>query len=260
MALFRLLICFGLLQIVGGQSTLEAAQPGPSPLASSKQLIVVTTRGWNNIDGVLQRYERPEGARSWKKLGTPIPIVVGKNGMGWGKGIARNEIAAVIAAPDPIKTEGDGRSPAGIFALGTSFGYATEAQSGWKLPYLSLSPTIECVDDANSKYYNQIVDSASLKADWKSSEHMRSVGEYYRWGIVVDHNIGPAAPGSGSCIFMHVWGVDTHGKPVSTVGCTAMAQPQLEQVLAWLDPASAPLLVQLPRKQYKHLRGNWRLP
>jgi hypothetical protein len=46
----------------------------------------------------------------------------------------------------------------------------------------------------------------------ESSEHMRSAGELYRWGIVVGHN-GivteanpiPTAPGGGSCIFLHIW-------------------------------------------------------
>jgi hypothetical protein len=39
-----------------------------------------------------------------------------------------------------------------------------------------------------------------------------------------------------------------------------MAQEQLEALLARLDPASTPLLVQLPRPQYKKLRRHWKLP
>ena len=56
------------------------------------------------------------------------------------------------------------------------------------MPYLNLTPSIECVDDAGSKYYNRIVDRSVVAPDWNSSEHMRSAGEAYRWGIVVDHN------------------------------------------------------------------------
>jgi len=39
-----------------------------------------------------------------------------------------------------------------------------------------------------------------------------------------------------------------------------MAQLQLEPILAWLDPAANPILVQLPQAQYKKLRKPWRLP
>jgi hypothetical protein len=39
-----------------------------------------------------------------------------------------------------------------------------------------------------------------------------------------------------------------------------MPQKQLESVLAWLDPARKPLLVQLPLAQYEGLRRDWKLP
>ena len=39
-----------------------------------------------------------------------------------------------------------------------------------------------------------------------------------------------------------------------------MTQEHLEGVIAWLDPARSPLLVQLPRAQYKKLRRQWKLP
>ena len=84
--------------------------------------------------------------------------------------------------------EGDGRSPAGVFALGTAFGYASHALPGLKMPYLSLSPSIECVDDIASRHYNRIVDRSVVAPDWNSSEHMRNTGKSYRWGIVIDHN------------------------------------------------------------------------
>jgi D-alanyl-D-alanine dipeptidase len=78
----------------------------------------------------------------------------------------------------------------------------------------------------------------------------------YRWGLVVDHNAEPVIAGGGSCIFMHIW----LGPDMGTTGCTAMAQEQLESVLARLDPARRPLLVQLPRPQYKKLKRHWKLP
>jgi len=112
------------------------------------------------------------------------------------------------------------------------------------------------VDDTSSKYYNRLLDRSAVSPDWNSSEKMLRPDGLYRWGIFVAHNATPPQPGGGSCIFMHIW----MGPDVGTSGCTAMAQPQLESVLAWLDPALNPLLVQLPAPEYKKLRRRWKLP
>ncbi len=233
----------------------------PAALRASTQVLVVTTQDWNGVDGVLQAYERPSVHRKWKAVGNPIAVVVGKNGLGWGAGVepvgeAERSKADEAVTPEPVKREGDGKSPAGIFRLSASFGYAARAQAGWKMPYLSLTPPVECVDDASSKLYNRVVDRATVSPDWKSFEQMLRPDGLYRWGLVVDHNSDPVTPGSGSCIFLHIWA----GQGQSTSGCTAMAQEQMEGILAWLDPARNPLLVQLPRAQYKRLRRRWKLP
>jgi D-alanyl-D-alanine dipeptidase len=131
------------------------------------------------------------------------------------------------------------------------------------MPYLNLTPSIECVDDTGSKYYNRLVDRSVVAADWNSSEHMRNTGESYRLGIVVDHNgivkednANPPVPGGGSCVFIHIW----RSRHQGTVGCTAMSQSDLETLLTWLDPARRPLLVQLPEPVYEQLIHRWWLP
>lgn len=226
----------------------------PAALHASTQILVVTTEDWNGVDGTLQVYERPEARKKWNAVGAPIPVVVGKNGLGWGAGVVA--YAGRRAASDPVKKEGDGKSPAGIFRLSTAFGYAAQEPPGWKMPYLSLTSSVECVDDARSKFYTRVLDRATVAPDWKSSEQMLRPDGEYRWGVVVDHNAEPVTAGAGSCIFLHIW----LGPGVGTTGCTAMAQEQLEDVLARLDPARRPLLVQLPRTQYKKLRRHWKLP
>ncbi|HWX53118.1 MAG TPA: L,D-transpeptidase family protein [Verrucomicrobiae bacterium] len=223
-----------------------------SPLKSSNQLIVVITPDWYYVEGYLQRYERAGPRTPWKAVGNSITVVVGKNGLGWGAGIVR----ADVHAGDPIKKEGDGKAPAGIFRLSTAFGYAPQEKSGWTIPYVPLTPTVECVDDTNSKFYNRVLDRGTVAPDWNSSEHMLRDDELYRWGIVVDHNTRPTKPGGGSCIFVHIW----RGRGQGTVGCTAMPQEELEAVLAWLDPRKEPLLVQLPLLQYRTVRTRWKLP
>jgi L,D-peptidoglycan transpeptidase YkuD (ErfK/YbiS/YcfS/YnhG family) len=232
-------------------------------LAHSTQMIVVTTSGWNAVEGRLQRYERSTTHEKWHQLGKPISIVVGRNGMGWGIGLIATDDPAIRHASDPVKKEGDGKSPAGVFALGTAFGYDSQPLQGLKLPYLSLTPAIECVDDIGSKYYNRLVDRSTVVPDWNSSEHMRDAGDAYRWGIVVGHNgivteasTNPPIPGSGSCVFLHIWGGPSQG----TAGCTAMSQSELETLFTWLDPVRKPLLVQLPAMEYSQLVHLWRLP
>ena len=214
--------------------------------ASSNQLIVVTTENWSDIHGSAQRYERH--GDSFQKFGEPFAVVVGKSGLAWGKGLD-----PVDPVEGPVKREGDGKAPAGIFKLGTAFGYATSADT--RLPYLALTASSECVDDGASAHYNQLVDGAAISKDWNSSEQMRRKDDMYKNGIFIDHNT-PATAGAGSCIFFHIW-----RSPVSpTLGCTAMEPASIARLLQWLDPRQSPLLVQMPAAQYEQLRTRWKLP
>ncbi len=216
--------------------------------AEPEQAIVVTTQGWSDVQGMAQRYAREADSR-WKKVGEPFPVVVGKTGLGWGRGLS--DTAALTG---PHKQEGDGRAPAGIFSLTSAFGY--EPATKTRLPYLPLSDSIECVDDSKSTHYNTLVDSAKVAKDWDSTEHMHRADELYHFGVFVAHNTGPATPGSGSCIFLHIW----RGSDQGTVGCTAMERGDIEMLLAWLDPRKSPVLIQMPRAQYTEERAAWGMP
>jgi D-alanyl-D-alanine dipeptidase len=228
----------------------------PAPVRASRQLVVVRTADWNAVEGTLQRYERKTAGKKWQAVGKPITIVVGKAGLAWGIGVVPTDELRASGEDDPIKKEGDGKAPAGIFRLSEAFGYASQEQPAWKMPYVSLTSSVECVDDSKSRFYNRIVDRASVSPDWNSSEHMLRSDELYRWGVVVDHNANPPQAEGGSCIFLHIW----RGRGQGTVGCTAMPREALESVLAWLDPLRKPLLVQMPKAEYERLKGKWRLP
>lgn len=216
-------------------------------LDSSHQLIVVTSKDWNDVQGTAQRYERH--GQTFRKYGEPFAIVLGKHGLAWGKGLAHSH----DQRDGPVKHEGDGKAPAGIFKLGTAFGYDSTAST--QLPYLALTPTIECVDDSQSGHYNQLVDGSKTARDWSSSERMRRDDDMYRQGIFIEHNT-PASPASGSCIFFHIW----RGPGLPTLGCTAMDQADIARLFDWLDPRQSPLLVQLPETEYEHFRASWKLP
>ena len=238
-----------LASCVSAPSPLPSRGELPSPLSGSRQLVLVTTADWSAVAGTMQKYARGSGTE-WQPVGETIPIVVGRTGLAWGKGVV-----STMAFHGPRKGEGDGKAPAGIYRFGSAFGFAAEWPGGHGIPYSQLTDATECVDDSSSQFYNRIVERDKVSAvDWKSSERMRSV-DAYRLGLVVDHN-SAAIPRAGSCIFMHLWSGPSHG----TVGCTAMDDAALETLLGWLDPATRPLLVQLPAAEYRRLRPIWSLP
>jgi L,D-peptidoglycan transpeptidase YkuD (ErfK/YbiS/YcfS/YnhG family) len=252
-------LLFGILfiSLVQGSVQLEEqSEVQANVWAQARQLLIVTTKDWNAVDGELLRYERVTG-QAWRLVGEKTAIVVGRSGLAWGKGL-HGDSAALAKASDPIKKEGDGRAPAGIFKLSSAFGYAPREQAGKvKLPYVQATKTLECVDDPLSVNYNRILDGQRVSApDWKSSEQMRRDDELYRWGVVVDHNANPPQYQCGSCIFLHIW----QAKGKGTAGCTAMEAARMEEILFWLDPQKQPLLVQLPRAELSRLGEHWRLP
>lgn len=229
---------------------------GRLALASSRQFILVTTAGWKAVDGEMRRYERDAVHQQWKPVGEKIPVVVGRNGMAWGKGL-HGEPPRSPKDSYPVKKEGDGCSPAGIFSLSSAFGYASRDRAGEvKLPYVEATATLECVDDPQSAHYNKVLDRVGVRnPDWKSSERMRRGDDQYRWGVIVDHN-SKGERGCGSCIFLHIW--DAPGK--GTAGCAAMEAARMEETLRWLDASKRPVLVQLPQAELERLRGAWGLP
>ncbi len=224
----------------------SAPSPDPSPLSGAQQLIVVIAPDWNATTATLTRYDL-RGSK-WEAAAAPAEVILGRSGLAWGRGVNRD------TGSGPVKREGDGKSPAGVFHLGAAFGFS--ATPSWvRLPYLQLRETTECVDDAASRFYNRIVDRESVPhVDWSSSEKMRAI-DVYRRGAVVVHN-DPPQPHGGSCIFLHL--VDPKGKPTS--GCTSMSAEAMDALLRWVNPARRPLLVQLPKAEYDRLRALWRLP
>jgi L,D-peptidoglycan transpeptidase YkuD (ErfK/YbiS/YcfS/YnhG family) len=238
-----------ILYIVLVASCFSATALGQS-LQNANKLIVVTTPDWNNLQGTLTRYERH--GLHWKRIGEKINIVVGKNGLAWDPALARGRADEY---PGPVKHEGDGRSPAGIFPLNRgTFGFAPSLSDANN--YRSLTPTTECVDDVNSRYYGRVLDRLRVKdVDWNSSEKMREVPQYV-WGVVVNYNMDHAVPGDGSCIFLHKWTNSTTG----TAGCTAMPAENIEKIVDWLSRKDEAVLVQLPESEYQRLRSQWQLP
>jgi L,D-peptidoglycan transpeptidase YkuD (ErfK/YbiS/YcfS/YnhG family) len=168
-------------------------------IRKSRQLIVLTTGGWNAISATFQLFERTQGGQtSWQKLGKSFSGVIGRRGIAWGIGLhGTGEVGA------PRKKEGDETSPAGVFRLFSVFGLANPSQVRFlRFPYQQITATTEAIDDPQSRYYNRIVDRTAIaRPDWSSSESMLRVGGPYRCGIMIEHN-WRQIPRSGSCIFL----------------------------------------------------------
>ena len=249
--ILSLLLLFSIIKLSAQVKTI----PPPRievPYAESLQAVVVTTKDWSTVNGSAQLFERVNIKSNWKKNGRPFPVVVGAKGMAWSDGL--NELPSDTGRL-LMKTEGDGKSPAGIFSLTLAFGTG-ENVGKFKLPYTKLIEYTECVDDVKSFHYNKIVNRMQVgNFDWKSSEKMLEIVPQYDLGVFVEHNF-EKQKGAGSCIFLHIWKDANTG----TAGCTAIARTSIETVLTWLDPKKNPVLIQLPKDSYKQFQTKWKLP
>jgi zinc D-Ala-D-Ala dipeptidase len=237
-----------------GQSSEAEAATGVKTaipeMQSARQLVVIKTANWASVTATIELFERHASGR-WESHAGPFPAVVGRNGLRWGLGLHGS-----APSESAEKREGDDCAPAGVFRLGEVFGAAAaNATRFLKLPYVMVTDDLEAVDDSNSRHYNRLVHRNDMPPDWRSSEKMRAVGGFYRWGVVVRHN-WEQKPDHGSCIFLHLWGGPAHG----TAGCTAFAPETMETLLRWLDGGARPLLVQLPVSEFAARRQSWGLP
>ena len=230
-----------------------SASTTDSPLAASRQLLLVVADDWASTTARLRRFERARPGAEWSPVGEAIDVSLGQSGLAWGIGLHRE-----VSTTGPAKREGDRRAPAGAFAITALFGTADHplARSG-KLPYLAATRELKAIDDPASRHYNRIVDQSTLaEIDWVSHEDMLRGDERYAIGAVVAHNSMRPVPGAGSCIFIHVW----QSEGVPTAGCTAGALADISELCAWLDGAASPVLVQLPRAEYSRCQAAWALP
>ncbi len=231
--------------------TALASQQIGSPIpAESRQMILSVSADWNATTARLQAYERRSPQDAWVAVGEPIDASLGRTGLAWGRGLH----PAGLAGPE--KREGDGKSPAGVFDLRLVTGYDAAAPAGTRLPYREATATLRCVDDVRSRWYNQLVDEATVTRDWSSAEDMRLSSDVYRLVIWVGHNDAPVVPGAGSCIFLHL----RPGPGYLTAGCTAFESAAMERLLRWLDPSKRPVLVQLPQAERTARAREWGLP
>lgn len=215
---------------------------------SAQQLLVVYSAGFDAPRGQLRRFERPAPGAAFRPVGEPLDVALGRAGLAW-----RSDVGAPPPlSPGPQKREGDGRSPAGLLALGAMWGYAKDPPSGVRISYTQADERMRCVDDVKSSHYGRIVAAPPGNAPppWSSAELLRMPTDHYKYLVVIDYNMKQPSPGAGSCIFLHV-APSPLGTEGPTAGCTALVESQLISLLRWIDPARTPLLLQLPKDVLK---------
>jgi len=200
---------------LGGARAAEQPAECPAMLIDAERLVLVLSPDLGSVAAAVQFYERANG-KDWRPVGKPKSAVLGKNGMAW------SYSSKLAPAGERVKTEGDGRSPAGFYPLGAPFGFGPSGPAG----YVQLKPDEHhCVDDPASPHYNQIV--AKSAAGGASGEDMGTV-PLYRQGLFIDYPTGRAEKG-GSCIFVHIW----RRKGVGTAGCVALAERDVMEMQRW---------------------------
>jgi len=221
-----------------------AVSAPPSPIPSrTRQLLLVRSASWSANVGSLQRYQREPNA-SWQAVGKPQQVNLGKRGMAWGRGLHP-------AQPGPVKVEGDNRTPAGAFRLGSLFGYAPErpANSAADYPYIHIGVSTVCIENTDSPLYNEIIDAAP------TAPMLRADG-VFRLGFVIEQNAPDTVAGAGSCVFFHV----QRGPGQPTHGCTSAPLSDVQTLAGWLEPAAQPVIIELPALEYSRLKAEWALP
>ncbi len=219
-----------------------------------RQVIVSQAASWNSHTASMQCWQRAAANAPWQPVfAKPVPVLLGRKGLAWGRGVfsvPRNGV--------PMKVEKDWRAPAGVFQLGSLFGYGAVPPGGARWPYVQVGPWDAYVDDSSSPYYNRHIriDPRQGVPPWFEKQKMRLGDAAYKWMLEIRHNQGPAAPGYGSAIFFHV----RRGPDKPSAGCTTMAEGDLVRMLRWLNPAASPHYVLLPQADYAALRTSWGLP
>ncbi len=191
----------------------------PRPLHRATRLIIVTVPSMTSVKATLHTFERTSPADAqWRRSGPPETAVVGSAGIAWSE--SYNHLAK---KDEPLKREGDKRTPAGIFRVAGPFGFDTSRLRGYTR---LVKDNSFCVADPSSSLYGKIVGKGLAKLV-KTSEDMSASASLKR-GMLVDY---PARRGAkaGSCVFLQIW----EGDGAGTNARIGMSEDRLAVLQSW---------------------------
>jgi L,D-peptidoglycan transpeptidase YkuD (ErfK/YbiS/YcfS/YnhG family) len=184
-------------------------QACPALMQTARRLIVVTVPTLTSSAGELRVFKRGRSGTGWRLVRAAEPVTLGRGGVAWGRAFRY-----LAANDEPVKVEGDKRSPAGIYAIGRPFGFARSQLAG----YLQLQSDSICVEDPSSPAYNTITSGKAIGQP-VGTQNM-GVITLYRRGLIIDYPTD-ATNRAGSCILIHIRSED----PTSgTAGCLALPE------------------------------------
>ncbi|WP_110926538.1 SH3 domain-containing protein [Bacillus massiliglaciei] len=189
-----------------------------SKLGKAQQVILVKNTKAGSRAATIQAFEKTNG--KWKRTYS-MSGVVGKYGM------------------TGSKKEGDGKTPTGKYTIGTAFYRGTMPKT--KLPVKKITSDSVWVDDSKSALYNTWQSKSKTKGKWSSAENL-NIPQYDR-GFVINYNTA-RTPYKGSAIFFHVAGSSGY-----TAGCVATSKTNVQNILAWVNPAKNPVIIMTPEAE-----------
>lgn len=250
----RFLLVYGYFLMVFGAAASEGRElaGGFRLAATTGQVVVGMADGWSSTSVRLQCWERGSGG-GWRRMGSEWDGRLGGAGLVWGRGLSP------VPAGAALKVEGDKRTPAGVFGVGTACGYDREIVRQADMPYFQITTRDLWVEDPTSRWYNQRIRlDREPQTPWEKKAQMRQGDPAHALKLFILHNAPPrVVPGGGSSIFFHVWRA---GGTRASIGCTTMSEPKLRAMIGWLDPRRLPVYVLLPRAEYEARRVAWGLP
>jgi L,D-peptidoglycan transpeptidase YkuD (ErfK/YbiS/YcfS/YnhG family) len=224
--------------VAGGLAVLAPAGAGaqscPRVIADATRLVLVKAETMDEERASLELFVRDKAGRAWRRVGQPREALIGRGGMAWG-----HTFGSYRRNGEPVKREGDKRTPAGFFRIGASFGFSPSNREGHVV--LKRDETV-CVDDARSPHYNTVKSRAEIGPE-VSGENMRNYA-VYRHGLFVDYPSSREEK-AGSCIFLHLKSKSGRG----TLGCIAMSEMDLLGLQQFAEPGA--VLGVLPAKAIK---------
>jgi L,D-peptidoglycan transpeptidase YkuD (ErfK/YbiS/YcfS/YnhG family) len=207
---------------------LTAESTCPAELLEATRLILVVAPNMNATTAAVRLMERPSKDTEWNEVGEVRRATLGRTGIGWAWAFE-----SMTRQGEPIKQEGDGRTPAGFFRVGRPFGFEPRAANDYM--QLEKGKTF-CVNDVRSPYYNTIMPKAQA-GDGTTGEDMGRIS-LYRHGLFIEYPTSRERKG-GSCIFIHVWRSSTS----ATSGCVALAEDNVINLQKWTERQRPPTLL-----------------
>jgi L,D-peptidoglycan transpeptidase YkuD (ErfK/YbiS/YcfS/YnhG family) len=226
-------------------TTAAAGRPLPAQVRTApgvRQMVTVTSRGWNTTHATLRAWQRPAGGR-WRLVRHAVPARIGFNG--WVRG--------------HVRRQSTGTSPAGKYTLPRAFG--SLADPGGAMPYRRFDRNdFWPYEPRDAATYNVYQRHKAATTHWRRGfrERLWDFRGQYRYAVVVGFNLpsgihySPARQqrvarhradtSRGGGIFLHV----TDGGP--TAGCVSMRIRPLRRLVRWLDPARSPVVAMGPRR------------